>query len=161
MEAASAEAGLAHTLLDLHRRLDRAVLDAYGWSDLDADAPGFAPAVLARLVALNAERRAEEAAGRVRYLRPSFQAPTATQAGLDLPTAPRAAPAPVSASPRPWPDSLADRITAVRQAVAGGAHTAKAVAGRFTGARPADVADVLEALAAHGLVRADGDTFTA
>ncbi|MFN3598031.1 MAG: class I SAM-dependent DNA methyltransferase, partial [Rubricoccaceae bacterium] len=135
-EQTSAEAGLAHTLLDLHRRLDRAVLDAYGWADLDAEAPGFAPAVLERLVALNAARRAEEAAGRVRWLRPSFQAPGAAQGGLGLASvAPAAAATPAA---RPWPETLAARTVAVRQAVAGGARTPEAVAARFAGARDRD-----------------------
>src|SRR5690606_8159172 len=116
-DAEAAEQGLAHTLLDLHRRLDRAVLDAYGWADpsagsgqaLDPEAPTFRAAVLARLVALNAARRAEERAGRIRYLRPAFQAPAdATQAGFDLPPAP--APPSVDGAPRrPWPDTFAAR----------------------------------------------------
>ncbi|MDT7857749.1 DNA methyltransferase [Rubrivirga sp. S365] len=153
--------GLAHTLLDLHRRLDRAVLDAYGWGDLDAEAPTFRAAVLDRLVALNAERRAEEEAGRVRYLRPAFQAPDAApQGGLDLAAAPPEA-ADAAPAARPWPAALAARTVAVRQAVAGGARTADAVAGRFDGARRADVAEVLDALAELGLVRSAGGAFSA
>lgn len=156
-EQRSADDGLAHTLLDLHRQLDRAVLDAYGWSDLGAEAPTFRAAVLDRLVALNAERRAEEEAGTVRYLRPEFQNPGASgQAGLDLRTI-----APVETAPevavRPWPEALAARTVAVRQAVAAGAQTPEAVAARFAGARLAAVAEVLDALAELGLVHvADG-----
>jgi hypothetical protein len=54
----------------LHDQLDAAVAEAYGW-------PGdLAPAdIVARLVSLNAERAAEEANGRVRWLRPAYQAP--------------------------------------------------------------------------------------
>ncbi|PAP74903.1 hypothetical protein B1759_16705 [Rubrivirga sp. SAORIC476] len=156
-EERSADDGLAHTLLDLHRQLDRAVLDAYGWSDLDAEAPTFRAAVLDRLVALNAERRAEEEAGTVRYLRPAFQNPGASgQAGLDLRTV-----APIETAPevvtRPWPEALAARTVAVRQAVAAGAQTPEAVAARFEGARLGAVAEVLDALAELGLVHvADG-----
>ena len=160
-EERSAADGLAHTLLDLHRQLDRAVLDAYGWSDLDAEAPTFRAAVLDRLVALNAERRAEEDAGTVRYLRPEFQNPGASgQAGLDLRTV-----APVETAPevvtRPWPEALAARTVAVRQAVAAGAQTPEAVAARFAGARLGAVAEVLDALAELGLVHVADGVFTA
>ncbi len=160
-EQRSADDGLAHTLLDLHRQLDRAVLDAYGWSDLDAEAPTFRAAVLTRLVALNAERRVEEEAGTVRYLRPAFQNPGASgQAGLDLRTA-----APVEVEPeavtRPWPEPLAARTVAVRQAVAAGASTPEAVAARFDGARLGAVAEVLDALAELGLVTVAEGVFTA
>ena len=52
----------------LHAQLDEAVAAAYGWP---ADLP---PAeVVARLVALNADRAAEEATGTVRWLRPNYQ----------------------------------------------------------------------------------------
>ena len=54
----------------LHQQIDAAVAAAYGWP---ADLP---PAeIVARLVALNAERAAEEAAGTVRWLRPDYQIP--------------------------------------------------------------------------------------
>lgn len=68
-EADSARRARAGIILELHRRLDVAVAAAYGWP---AD---LAPAeIVARLVALNAERAAEEAAGNVRWLRPDYQA---------------------------------------------------------------------------------------
>ena len=55
-------------LKDLHDRLDAAVAAAYGWPvDLPDDE------LLARLVALNAERAAEEARGTIRWLRPEYQ----------------------------------------------------------------------------------------
>ena len=164
-ENRAADDGLAHTLLDLHRQLDRAVLAAYGWDDLagpdgrPAEAPAFRAAVLDRLVALNAERRAEEAAGTVRYLRPAFQDPGAAQSGLDLRAAAPADAAPGPAA-RPWPDALAARTVAVRQAVAAGATTPAAVATRFAGARASDAAEVLDALAELGLVRVAGGAFT-
>ncbi len=76
------EQGLVSVLRSLHDDLDAAVLAAYGWSDLgpvpwgdDAARAAWTEAVLARLVALNARRAAEEAAGTIRWLRPDFQDP--------------------------------------------------------------------------------------
>jgi hypothetical protein len=52
----------------LHEQLDEAVAAAYGWpADLSPSE------IVTRLVALNAERAAEEAQGRVRWLRPDYQ----------------------------------------------------------------------------------------
>lgn len=160
-EERAADAGLAHTLLDLHRQLDRAVLGAYGWGDLDAEAKTFEGAVLDRLVALNAERREEERQGVVRYLRPAFQDPDQTsQAGLALPAT--AAPEPEAAEQRPWPSGMAAQTVAVRQAVAAlGSADAAGVAARFRGAGPKTVAPVLETLAELGLVRAEDGVFVA
>ena len=62
--------GLVLILKELHDRLDEAVAVAYGWpADLSDDE------ILARLVALNKERAAEEARGLVRWLRPDYQIP--------------------------------------------------------------------------------------
>ena len=60
--------GLVLILLEQHERLDHAVAAAYGWPVDLADG-----AILARLVALNQERRREEARGQVRWLRPAYQ----------------------------------------------------------------------------------------
>lgn len=60
----------ARIVARLHDQLDAAVAEAYGWP---VDLP---PAeIVARLVALNAERKAEEEAGTVRWLRPEYQEP--------------------------------------------------------------------------------------
>jgi hypothetical protein len=68
-------------LASLHAELDAAVLSAYGWDDLGHSA-AQPDALLTRLVALNAQRAAEEAAGHIRWLRPAFQDPSlAAQAG--------------------------------------------------------------------------------
>jgi len=96
--------GLVSVLKQIHDELDEAVLEAYGWSDLqrstgvppvspkehgqDARAPladilarggaeagALEQAILTRLVALNHERAAEEQRGLIRWLRPDFQAP--------------------------------------------------------------------------------------
>jgi hypothetical protein len=64
------EQGLVLILKELHERLDRLVFQAYGWpADLTDEE------ILERLVALNAERAKEEAAGHVRWLRPDYQIP--------------------------------------------------------------------------------------
>jgi hypothetical protein len=55
-------------LLGIHGKLDAAVARAYGWADDLSDED-----VLARLAALNAERAAEEAEGKVQWLRPGYQ----------------------------------------------------------------------------------------
>lgn len=62
--------GLVLILKEHHDALDSAVADAYGWpADLSDDD------ILARLVALNAERAKEEKRGLVRWLRPEYQIP--------------------------------------------------------------------------------------
>jgi hypothetical protein len=63
-------------LKDLHDQIDRATADAYGWPHDLSDEQ-----ILERLVALNAERAAEEAAGRVRWLRPDYQIPRFAKGG--------------------------------------------------------------------------------
>lgn len=61
--------GLVSTLKSLHDDLDAAVSAAYGWPVNLTDAE-----ILERLVALNAERAAEEARGVIHWLRPEYQA---------------------------------------------------------------------------------------
>jgi len=145
------EQGLVSLLRQLHDDLDAAVLEAYGWSDLlpllrvahgnEAPSEGqgredakraFDEAVLERLVALNAERAAEEARGLVRWLRPEFQNPAdrtaPSQTALDA-TAPESeetsdadaeTPATPSAAikPVPWPKDTIDQIRAVADVLA-------------------------------------------
>jgi hypothetical protein len=60
--------GRIDIIAELHDRIDDAVADAYGWPrDLTDEQ------IVTRLVALNAERHAEEKAGKVRWLRPDYQ----------------------------------------------------------------------------------------
>ena len=87
------EQGLVGVLKTLHDEIDAAVLDAYGWGDLAATLADVTQreaareTLLERLVALNAERAAEEAKGLVRWLRPEFQNPATASAPqqADLP----------------------------------------------------------------------------
>ncbi|EIL95029.1 MULTISPECIES: class I SAM-dependent DNA methyltransferase [Rhodanobacter] len=156
------EHGLVSVLRQLHDEIDAAVLDAYGWGDLlpllrvahgnDAPADGasrddakraFDEAILERLVALNAERAAEEARGLVRWLRPAFQHPTAQaapeQAELAAGQAGDEAAAPVAAAkPLPWPKDAVAQVRAVADALAASpvALDADALATRFTARGP-------------------------
>ena len=108
------EQGLVSVLRQLHDELDAAVFDAYGWP---APSTGSGCAltdeeILERLVALNAERAAEEAQGLIRWLRPEYQAPTHHAyayhaAGLIQETAPGGSATrcacPSSPGPTAWP----------------------------------------------------------
>jgi hypothetical protein len=133
------EHGLVAVLRSLHDELDAAVLQAYGWTDLQSALADHRPAgaeartaavetLLERLVALNARRAAEEAAGTVRWLRPEFQARASagqgTQAGLDVVPEDEAVAAESAAAPaapvtrRPWPAGLPEQIKAVAELLA-------------------------------------------
>jgi len=116
------ESGLVAVLRQLHDELDAAVLEAYGWHDL---APDDTNTLLERLVALNAERAREEAAGHIRWLRPEFQNPSAAvnaekQAKMDLPQNPpsTATTAAQPAAKRPWPTTLPEQVAAIAQTLA-------------------------------------------
>ena len=144
--------GLASVVLNLHRQLDAAVAEAYGWP---ADLPDAE--LLARLVRLNHERAREEEAGHVRYLRPAYQAPGQQQLGLGLGEVEAKGLEPITsaAGPQPWPKELAQQMQAVREVVraAGEPLTAAQVAGRFQKLRPATVQPLLATLAALALLR--------
>jgi hypothetical protein len=136
--------GQVGVLKDLHDDLNAAVLAAYGWSDLDKDN------LLTRLVALNAQRAAEEKTGTVRWLRPEFQnpvarnllankeqpvlAPIGLQADLTLemavkplkpgkkkPSAKTSAVNAAADAAQAWPAALPDQVKAVAQVLASAA----------------------------------------
>ncbi len=140
------EQGLVGVLRDLHDDLDAAVADAYGWpADLPEDA------LLQRLVDLNAERRAEEEQGHIRYLRPAYQDPDATtQGALNLEIDVGGDGVPVE--PLPWPGTLAERAQLVRQVVeqTGDPLTPEQVARHFHRAPRATVRDLLDTLVTLG-----------
>jgi hypothetical protein len=70
--ATKARAGIVNRL---HEQLDSAVADAYGWGE-EWRAGLLGPSeIVARLVALNHERAAEEKSGKIRWLRPEYQEP--------------------------------------------------------------------------------------
>jgi len=153
--------GLVLILKELHDRIDAAVAEAYGWpADLADDE------ILARLVALNRERAAEEAGGFVRWLRPDYQVPrfgsVKDKAELGLAGGAMRAEAAVPAGPKPaFPAEDAAQTAVVMAALAhvSGPLDAAAIAARFKqGRRVAPkVAAVLASLHRMGLVgTADG-----
>lgn len=158
--------GLVLILKELHDRLDAAVSDAYGWPvDLSDEE------ILARLVALNAERAREEARGLVRWLRPDYQIPkfgsVKEKAELELVGGGKADGDAKAAGARPaFPDSDVAQTAAVMSALASAAApmTAAAIAMQFKQGKriQARVAEVLNAIARIGFVSTldKGETFT-
>ncbi len=135
--------GLVGVLKELHDELDCAVLQAYGL-------PNHASTddILTHLVALNAERATQEAAGTVRWLRPAFQDPLSNQkllahipqglqADLALNPASKSAASTVttSATPIHWPSTLPEQVRAVAHVLtnATSALTLADLEARFTG----------------------------
>ncbi|NOY83089.1 MAG: hypothetical protein GXP31_18980 [Kiritimatiellaeota bacterium] len=167
------EHGLVAVLAELHDELDRAVFTAYGWDDLAerlVGRPGALTPVpdkpaeiadaerelLARLLALNAERAAEEERGVVRWLRPEFQAPdqAATQPDLDIsvPAAADSAKSRGSKRRRAWPKRVSDQVQALLTEIEAlsAPTTAADLARRFLRAPTDTVRDLLDTLAALG-----------
>ncbi len=143
------DAGHVSVLLRLHDAIDAAVAEAYGWP---AALP--APEIVARVVALNLARQAEEAAGLVRWLRPDFQAPTEQR---------RPAQGALSVDQGedhglpPWPARDPDRFVALRGVLATSPGRPAELSRRFSRASTAKVRDMLETLAALGQARLDAD----
>jgi hypothetical protein len=168
------EQGLVAMLKDDHDALDRAVFAAYGWDDLAAQLVGLPGAttplanksdaqaiaeeeLLARLVALNAQRANEEAQGTIRWLRPEFQAPEQSTAPIAqqvdwLPTPEAVA---TTASKHSWPKSLQGQIQAVRQRLASAPQSAETIAVQFKRKPLKGVQQVLAALQALGMAEQD------
>lgn len=164
-------------LAALHDDTDRAALGAWGWSDLTTALVGRPGATLPSdlkapeqeaaedtLLALNAERRAEEARGEVRWLRPSqaprlrHRLPTEEQIELDV------GPPTSLPEPQPWPNGPREQFRAVRYLLdaAGTPLSAEAVArafkGRLSPSRRERVAEVLAILADLRLARSTPDS---
>ena len=182
------EHGLVSVLRHLHDDLDAAVLDAYGWPDLlpllriahgnDAPAAGqtrddskraFDEAILERLVALNAERAAEEARGMVRWLRPEFQNPQRTQAPqqaeLDADSAEDGSDTviPTALKPTPWPKDAVDQVRAVADLLANSPAplSIDEIGNRFTARGPwkKRLPQLLDMLVALGRVELRGGAY--
>lgn len=178
------EQGLVSVLRELHDDLDRAVFDAYGWNDLAEQLVGLPGAttplpdkpeaqtaaeeeLLKRLVELNAQRAAEEAQGKIRWLRPEYQDPnygqnqehtTSTQTELD--TSSQVAPAiTVTSGKSTWPKTMREQITAVRSALQTGPQTAEQLASQFRGKRQDAVQSVLDALQELGMAQCKDELY--
>ncbi len=131
----------------------------------------FDEAILERLVALNAERAAEEARGLVRWLRPEFQnkqaqaAPEQTELDAtsddDTPDT-VAAPA---AKPQPWPKDTLAQVRAVADVLAASPRPLDldAIAARFTARGPwkKRLPQLLDILVALGRARATDGGYAA
>ena len=162
-EKAINEQGLVGVLHSLHDELDAAVLAAYGWSDLHL--PADNETLLERLVALNAKRAAEEAAGIVHWLRPEFQqrGTAGEQTEMDVTTdAVKVATTakPSTAAPlgkRAWPTGLPEQIKTVAEvlSVSTQALTLTALEAHFTarGRWRERLPTILETLEALGRAR--------
>jgi hypothetical protein len=148
--------GLLTVLRGIHDDLDAAVFAAYDWPvDLTDEQ------ILERLVTTNAKRAEEERNGLIRWLRPDFQNPTgksATRVETEADASQAAAEAevdvPIVSAVMPWPKKMAEQITTVRELMrrSGSAWTVEQVAAGYKGARRDDVEDVLNSLAALGLL---------
>lgn len=172
-EQAVHDAGLVSVLRQLHDELDAAVAAAYGWVRAGQAETDLSDAeILTRLVALNAGRAAEEAAGTIRWLRPEYQRPKDEggrmkdeQTALTLPAGKSLLPSSLKLRPSkkaPWPKSLADRVRATELALQASAApvTPAELAKRFTRAKPEDLAEILETLVTLGRAHRDGGKFT-
>jgi type I restriction-modification system DNA methylase subunit len=110
--------GRVDIIRELHDRIDAAVAEAYGWpADLGDEE------IVARLVALNAERRAEEKSGKVRWLRPDYQIARAgiRQLGADAREEQIEAVLPEAAAKKPsFPSDAIGQTAAVLSALRGG-----------------------------------------
>jgi hypothetical protein len=154
-DLATYEMGLIGILRQIHDELDEAVFAAYGW------APNLSTEqILANVVALNAERRAEEASGIVRWLRPEFQAPNApaiqqTLGGLVPVEAPAAA-----RRKQPWPATLTDQFRVIKDALrATPFQTPQQIASGFKPASRTRVQEILQTLTALGQTRQVDDRY--
>ena len=138
--------GLIGILKDIHDRIDAAVAEAYGWpADLSDEE------ILFKLVALNKERAAEEAAGHIRWLRPDYQNPEGKKAEIKGKQAELDVGAQVKIAKAPWPKALPEQIAAVREALEDmGEATPVEIARRFQRARTTAVEPLLASLAALG-----------
>jgi type I restriction-modification system DNA methylase subunit len=155
--------GFVSVLKQLHDDLDAAVFAAYGWPATLTDAE-----ILERLVALNAERAAEEKRGVIHWLRPEYQAKSQKElvlpASQDKPAKKTRAKTAKSVrkTKSAWPKALAERVQVVEAALhAVGAPVAPAdLAKQFKRAKPADVLEILQTLVTLGRARKQGGQFT-
>ncbi|NBB78784.1 MAG: hypothetical protein GVY36_04970 [Verrucomicrobia bacterium] len=115
--------------------------------------------LLTRLVELNRQRTAEEAQGKIRWLRPEYQKPedrgqkTETQSEIDT-TAQVSALSPQPSAKLVWPSTVAEQAAAVRSLIRQTGWTSdqdiKLLAQHFKGVRAPKVQAIADALVALG-----------
>jgi len=145
---------LVSSLKEIHDELDAAVIDAYGWSQNISDEE-----ILEQLVALNADRAAEERNGLIRWLRPEYQVgtrqDTAIQGVIEGVTEPEETVA-APAEQKTWPKQPKDQLAAIRDLLRtlGGEWTVEQVMAQFKGAHKQKkaIASHLESLEALGIL---------
>jgi len=145
---------LVSSLKQIHDELDAAVIDAYGWSQNISDEE-----ILEQLVALNADRAAEERNGLIRWLRPEYQVgtrqDTAIQGVIEGVTEPEETVA-APAEQKTWPKQPKDQLAAIRDLLRtlGGEWTVEQVMAQFKGAQRQKkaIASHLESLEALGIL---------
>ena len=157
--------GLVLVLKEHHEKLDALVAQAYGWPENLSD-----DEILEKLVALNAERVAEEKRGFVRWLRPEYQCAPAgvapeqgAERGEQL-EAPLVIAAAMARKPS-FPASDLERTAAVFAALTEAARPldAQSIAAKFRQGRKIEpsVARILAAFARMGQFHTgDGERFT-
>jgi len=156
--------GLVLIMKELHDKLDAAVADVYGWPANLSDEE-----ILARLVALNAARTAEEKRGHVRWLRPEYQVPrfakgadrqAAAEEGAQIAAALDVT---VKEQKPSFPTNAVEQTAAVFAALAQAARPidAAAIAAQFRKTKTSEtkITSVLASLARLGHVVTDGKTF--
>ena len=150
------DSGLVSVLKQLHDDIDAAVFATYGWPACLTDAE-----ILERLVALNAERGAEEKRGIIHWLRPEYQAKSQKEmvlpASQDKPAKKAKAKTakPARQTKSIWPKTLPDRVKAAEAGLHhyGAPVTPGELAKMFKRAKPAAVAEILETLVTLGRAR--------
>ncbi|NQV25001.1 MAG: hypothetical protein HQ518_11605 [Rhodopirellula sp.] len=154
------EQGLVSVLKQIHDDLDAAVFEAYGWPVTLTDEE-----ILERLVALDAERAAEEQRGLIRWLRPEFQNPSGDSSRQkelaigtddeDQPAAKGKGKKKAATKKLPLPKKLAEQVVAIRQQLATSREplTATDMARRFSRAKPDQVEELLQSLTVLGSAR--------
>ncbi|MGQ0696823.1 MAG: class I SAM-dependent DNA methyltransferase [Panacagrimonas sp.] len=135
----------------------------------------FDETILERLVALNAERAAEEARGLVRWLRPEIQNPQQPQAqptpqhqteiDTGSPEEETVAPIKADTKPLPWPKDAVEQVRAVADLLTAGAapRSLDEIAARFSGRGPwkKRLPQLLDMLVALGRARKVDERYAA
>ena len=149
------DSALVGVLRELHDELDIAVFAAYGWPSNLTDEE-----ILGNVVSLNTQRSTEEHNGRVRWLRPEYQAPKelAVQTVLAGVT-PVEGPTPTRRK-LPWPTTLPEQVRAIKDSLrASPLQNVQQIAAGFKPASRTRIAEILDTLTALGQTRRIEDRY--